>query len=722
MNDLNPSQTKAVQEINGPVLIVAGPGSGKTRVIAHRIAYLVKTCRISPYRIIAVTFTNKAAREMKERVEHLLGKAGGECTIGTFHAICARILRQDGHNIGIDKGFAIFDEDDQFKLIKDSLEELNLDPKKFVPRAVQSAISAAKSGLLGPEDYARNISSYFEEVVFRVYENYQKLLSQSNGLDFDDLLMKTVNLFKQKHEALVKYQSRYIHVMIDEFQDTNLAQYLLAKQIAGKYRNLFVVGDPDQSIYSWRHADLTHILNFEKDFPDAKVILLEQNYRSTQTILKAAAKLISVNKQRKPKDLWTDNEEGKPILIREAYNELEEAQFVAQEIENLQKRGLFSFKDCAIMYRINAQSRPLEEVFLRYGIPYRIIGGLRFYQRREVKDVIAYLRLIRNPEDAVSLKRVINIPTRGIGQKTLEDLTRWANSLELAPFKALERLAVEKENRPSFFSSRTIGALSYFYELLQKLRKQSQDLRLSELVSFILDETGYKDYIKETVEGEDRLENVLELVTVAQAYDDYAPIEGLAQFLDEVSLTSDVDELEEGKADAVTFITLHQSKGLEFPVVFIVGLEEGVLPHVKSFDDPGQMEEERRLFYVGMTRAEKQLYIFRAFRRSLMGGSTANPCSRFLRDIPGSLLTKGGEAQITPVAAKASVEQNTRRLPCPKSGTLVRHAYFGEGKVLSCSSPSRAVQDQEITIDFGGNLGIKRFLLSLAPLEVMESK
>lgn len=720
MNDLNPSQIKAVQEINSPVLIVAGPGSGKTRVIAHRIAYLVKTCRISPYRIIAVTFTNKAAKEMKERVGHLLGKAVDECTIGTFHAICARILRQEGHNIGIDKHVVIFDEEDQFKLIKDSLEELNLDPKKFVPRAIQSAISAAKSGLLGPEDYARNISSYFEEVVSRVYENYQKLLSQSHGLDFDDLLMKTVNLFKQKPEVLVKYQLRYIHVMIDEFQDTNLAQYLLAKQIAGKYRNLFVVGDPDQSIYSWRNADLTHILNFEKDFPDAKVILLEQNYRSTQTILKAAAKLISVNKRRKLKDLWTDNEAGKPIVIREAYNELEEAQFVAQEIENLRKKGLFSFKDCAVMYRINAQSRSLEEVFLRYGIPYRIIGGLRFYMRREVKDVIAYLRLIRNPDDAVSLHRVINVPTRGIGQKTVEDLTRWANSMELAPFKALERLVKEKDNRPTFFNSRTAGVLSHFYELMHKLGEKSLELRLSELVNLILDDTGYKDYIRETVEGEDRLENVLELVTVAQTYDDYAPGEGLAIFLDEVSLTSDIDDLEEGKADAVTLTTLHQSKGLEFPVVFIAGLEEGVLPHVKSLDDPGQLEEERRLFYVGMTRAQKLLYIFRAFRRSLMGGSTANPASRFLRDIPGHLLTTAAEAEVVPAAVKASTREiPARKLPSLKAGTLVRHAYFGEGTVLSCAG-SR--QDQEITIDFGGTLGIKKFLLSLAPLEVMESK
>ena len=721
MEDLNPSQIEAVQKIEGPVLIVAGPGSGKTRVIAHRIAYLVKVCRVSPYRIIAVTFTNKAAREMKERVEHLLGKAAGDVTIGTFHAICARILRQEGTNIGIEKGFVIYDEEDQFKLIKESLEELNLDPKKYVPRAVQSAISSAKSCLLSPEDYSGKTGSYFEEVVARVYENYQKHLSQSNALDFDDLLMKTVGLFRQKPEVLEKYQSRYVHVMIDEFQDTNLAQYLLAKYMAGKHRNLFVVGDPDQSIYSWRNADLTHILNFEKDFPDAKVVLLEQNYRSTQTIVKAAAKLISVNKQRKARDLWTENEAGRPITVREAYNELEEAQFVAQEVESLQRSGLFSYRDCAVMYRINAQSRSLEEVFLRYGIPYRIIGGLRFYQRREVKDVIAYLRLIRNPDDAVSLRRVINVPTRGIGQKTVEDVTRWANSLELAPLKAVQKLVEEKNNRPAFFNSRNIGALSHFYELMRKLAEKSQDARLSELVGFIIAESGYKEYVRETIGGEERLENVLELVTVAQGYDDYAPGEGLAQFLDEVSLTSDVDELEEGKADAVTFITLHQAKGLEFPVVFIVGLEEGVLPHVRSLDDSSELEEERRLFYVGMTRAEKRLYIFRAFRRSLMGGSTANPASRFLKEIPRDLLTAGGEGEPVPAAVGAPFQEAPvrRNLPCLKTGTQVRHAYYGEGTVLSCASGR---QDQEITIDFGKKLGIKKFLLSLAPLEVVDSK
>lgn len=730
LKDLNPSQGLAVQEINGPVLIIAGPGSGKTRVIAHRIAYLVKTCHISPHRIMAVTFTNKAAREMKERVHQLLGKAVEDCTMGTFHALCARILRQDGHNMGIERHFVIFDEEDQFKLIKDSLQELSLDPKKYVPRAIQSAISAAKSYLLGPQEYALKSSSYFEEVTARVYENYQKLLAQSNALDFDDLLMKTVNLFRDKPEVLAKYQMRYIHVMIDEFQDTNLAQYLLAKSVAGKYRNLFVVGDPDQSIYSWRNADLRHILNFDKDYPEAKVLFLEQNYRSTQSILKAASKLISFNHRRKPKNLWTENDEGRAITSIEAYNEGEEAQLVAREIANLQKDSLFSFKDCAVMYRINAQSRPLEESLLRYGLPYRLIGGLRFYHRREVKDVIAYLRLIRNPEDAVSLSRVINVPPRGIGQKTTEDLMRWASSLELSPFTALERLVKEgKDKLPSFFNSRTTGALSHFYELIQKMRARAQELRLEEFLDFILEETKYRDYILEDISGEERLENVLELRSVAQAYGQYAPGEGLALFLDEVSLTTDVDKLEEGKADAITLITLHQSKGLEFPVVFIVGLEEGVLPHIKSLDDPEETEEERRLFYVGMTRAEKRLYLFRAFRRSLMGRSTTNPPSRFLREIRDKVTIHREEAEVAPAGLGASLSQSAAketpttsppsRLPALKAGMLVRHTFFGEGTVLSLS---RKRQDQEVTIEFGGNVGIKIFLLSLAPLEIVDGK
>ena len=419
---LNPAQREAVEAIKGPLLILAGPGSGKTRVITHRVAYLVKLCGVSPHHIMAVTFTNKAAREMRERLEQLLGQAAEALTLGTFHAICARILRREGKAIGLDSSFVIYDEDDQLRLLKQVLEELNLDPKQYAPRALHSVISAAKSRLIGPEDYAQRVSSYFEEIVHRVYQRYQQLLSQGRAVDFDDLLMKTVQLFQNHPQILNRYRSRYVHILVDEFQDTNIVQYMLTKHLAGKYRNLCVVGDPDQSIYSWRFADLRNILSFEKDYPEAKVVFLEQNYRSTKTILEIASDVISGNVQRKPKKLWTENEDGTPVAVIESYNAEEEAHSVVNEIEKLTIQEQLSLKDCAVMYRVNAQSRALEEIFLRYGVPYKLVGGTRFYQRREVKDIIAYLKLIHNPQDNVSFARIINVPVRGIVQRTLSQL------------------------------------------------------------------------------------------------------------------------------------------------------------------------------------------------------------------------------------------------------------------------------------------------------------
>jgi len=429
--ELNPAQREAVEIIDGPLLIVAGPGSGKTRVITHRIAYLIKVCGINPHRIMAVTFTNKAAREMAERLEKLLGQTAGTLTLGTFHAICARILRQEGKIIGLDSRFVIYDEEDQLSLIKQSLQELDLDPKQYVPRAIQSAIKYAKSRLLTPSDYAQQTSNYFEGIVHRVYERYQQSLIRSHGVDFDDLLMRTVQLFNDHPNILSKYQSRYRHILVDEFQDTNITQYMLIKQLAGKHRNVCVVGDPDQSIYSWRFADLRNILSFEKDYPDARVVFLEQNYRSTKTILDVASSIISINSRRKPKRLWTENEAGVPISVIEAYNEDEEAQFVISEIERLVEQDLVSPGGCAIMYRVNAQSRALEETFMRYGVPYKLVGGTRFYQRREIKDIIAYLRLIQNPSDSISLSRIINVPGRGIGQRTLAELSGWAKNQDM---------------------------------------------------------------------------------------------------------------------------------------------------------------------------------------------------------------------------------------------------------------------------------------------------
>ncbi len=441
LEGLNPPQREAVQTTEGPLLILAGPGSGKTRVIAHRIAYLIANRRVSPHRILAVTFTNKAAREMRDRVYGLVGEQTRSVTLGTFHAVCARILRTDGEGIGVARGFAIYDDADQMSLMKRVLVDLQLDQKRYQPRALLAIVSRAKSELTTPQGYAQTTNSYFEEVVARAYERYQALLTENNALDFDDLLLKTVLLFRERDDVLRKYQERYLHVLVDEFQDTNVAQYVLARQLAGGHGNICVVGDPDQSIYSWRAADLRNILNFERDYPNARVVYLEQNYRSTQTILDSAHSIITVNQQRKEKKLWTEKGHGVPIVVHEAYDEEEEAEFVADQVESLVRSGDHRYGDIAVMYRTNAQSRPLEEVFVRENIRYRLVGGTRFYERREVKDVMAYLRLIHNPFDSVSLARVINLPTRGIGQRTLDELSRWAGSLQIPVYAALQVIA-----------------------------------------------------------------------------------------------------------------------------------------------------------------------------------------------------------------------------------------------------------------------------------------
>ena len=709
---LNPAQKEAVQTIEGPLLIVAGPGSGKTRVIAHRVAYLITVCGISPHRIMAVTFTNKSAREMKERIYHLLGKTVEGLTLGTFHATCARILRMEAQHIGLSKDFLIYDEGDQNSLLKRSIEQIGLDPKQYPPKAIGTAISAAKARLLAPQEYRHQVGSYYEEVVARVYERYQELLAQNSALDFDDLIMKVVQLFRSQSEVLAKYQSRYLHVMIDEFQDTNLAQYILSRQLAGKYKNICVVGDPDQSIYSWRQANLRHILDFEKDYPDVKIVFLEQNYRSSQTILKAAEHVIASNQQRKQKKLWTENEVGVPISVVQTYNEQEEAHFVVNEVERLVAKGSRKAGDIAIMYRTNAQSRALEEEFVRYGFPYRLVGGTRFYERREVKDVVAYLRLMHNPHDTVSLTRIINVPGRGIGQRTIAELTTWANEKGLSYYDALKLISQGEEPTP--FASRSAQALSHFVNMLDELIAKSEELSLADLLDLVLEKTGYKKYTLEGADGEERWDNILELRTVAAGYKDLEPREALAAFLEEVALVSDVDELDE-KVDAATLITLHQAKGLEFPVVFIVGMEEGVLPHFKSLPDPEQMEEERRLCYVGITRAEEKVYLVYTLRRSLMGSSAHNPPSRFLKDIPPHLIVSPGlQGAQAPHGQKMSSVSPLPSKPAFKAGEHVSHAMFGEGIVVNCLASG---DDHEVTVAFKGDAGVKRFLLSLAPLQ-----
>ncbi len=737
LEGLNPPQQEAVQTTEGPLLILAGPGSGKTRVIAHRIAYLVAERGVDPYRVLAVTFTNKAAREMRDRVYGLIGERTRALTLGTFHAVCARILRIDGERAGVARGFVIYDDADQMTVMRRVLSDVGIDPKRYQPRAVLAAISKAKSELTTPEGYAKMVASYFEEIVSRGYERYEAALEANSALDFDDLLLKTALLFRQNEDVLRKYQERYLHVLIDEFQDTNVAQYVLARQFAGLHRNICVVGDPDQSIYSWRSADLRNILNFERDYPDARVVYLEQNYRSTQNILDSAHSVISVNQQRKEKKLWTEKGPGGPIIAYEAYDEEDEAEFVANEAQSLVRSGDYHYGDIAVMYRTNAQSRPLEEVFVRENLRYRLVGGTRFYERREVKDVIAYLRLIHNPFDSLSLVRVINVPARGIGQRTLEELQRWSSEMGIPAYSALQLVAEQESSgddagqRRHPFASRTVKALLAFLELLNDLITEAPSLTVSDLLTRLLESIDYRQYLlSEFEDGEDRWDNVEELRNVAAEYDELAPDASLPTFLEEAALMTDTDDYDE-KVDAATLITLHAAKGLEFPVVFIVGLEEGLLPHIRSFDEPSQMEEERRLAYVGITRAKERLYLVRAFRRHHMGMATHNPSSRFLKDIPQELVALPESPGQQAAAPRTHIRAFHRPTspegeplpPMPSeaafaAGDHVRHSRFGEGIVVSCEFEG---SDQKVTVAFRGEAGIKKLLLSYAPLEKIEA-
>jgi DNA helicase-2/ATP-dependent DNA helicase PcrA len=752
---LNPAQREAVTYTGGPLLIVAGPGSGKTRVITHRIAYLVAVQGVRPWRIMAVTFTNKAAREMRERVSALLGEAAGDLTLGTFHAVCSRILRVDGAQIGIERGFNIYDDDDQMTLMKRVLTDLNVDTKKFAPRAILSTISRAKSELVTATEYARAAEDYFQEVVARAYEAYQTELRRNNALDFDDLLMRTVELFQSVQSVRERYQERYLHTLIDEFQDTNVVQYALAKLMAGVHKNICVVGDEDQSIYSWRSADYRNILNFNNDFEHAKVILLEQNYRSTQTILDSAQGVIRKNETRHEKTLWTENDAGVPVTLYEAQDDEEEARFVAKEIAAAVRGGERAPGDFAVMYRINAQSRPLEEAFMRAGLPYRLVGGTRFYQRREVKDILAYLRLIQNPVDEVSLLRVLNVPARGIGAKTVEELRRWAGAARLSIWEALVALGdgtVLPKGAPAFRGA-AMNALLRFRDLIADLREEAPGLTPPQLINAVAQRTKYERYLLDGFEdGEDRWANVQELVNAAAEYDALEPREALTALLENVALVSDVDELED-QSVATTLITLHAAKGLEFPVVFMAGMEEAVLPHIRSYDSPEQMEEERRLCYVGMTRARERLVLTYARRRAQHGMPVYNPPSRFLSDLPAHLtegrVSSDDDFYDRPTrlrAAAASIQVPPRRgagamgraaagLPAPgrvrvstgevaaaitsgerefSPGDRVRHPKFGEGIVVGQQDRGG---DQEVTVHFKGESGVKRLMVSYARLE-----
>ena len=729
LEGLNPAQRVAVETIEGPLLIVAGPGSGKTRVITHRIAYLVRACEVSPYRIAAVTFTNKAAREMRDRLQRLVGTRSDSLTVGTFHAFCAMLLRRDGTYVGLPSNYTIYDADDQLALIKQAMELAELDPKQNSPQAVRGHISRAKSVLLDSKGLAQRRESYFEESCARVYHHYEELLARNNAVDFDDLLMKSVQVLQEQEEVRSKYQERYLHLMVDEFQDTNVAQYRLARLLAGEHRNICVVGDPDQSIYSWRSADIRNILSFQQDYPDATTVSLEQNYRSTATILSAAKKLISANGIRLDKDLFTDNEQGPPVEIREAYDEAEEASYVVGEVSRLVKEEAHQPGDCAVMYRVNAQSRALEEACIHQGMRYRLVGGVRFYQRREVKDLLAYLRLLYNPQDEVNLSRVISVPPRGIGAKTVQELAQLAQREGIALIAAMQQVAIARtagEPLPVRLTSRAANAITGFVNTIEALLQQATELKIVDLIDRVIEDTGFGRYIRTGDDrADERWENIMELRQTAQEFNAEEPPDGLTSLLERISLVADVDNYQESE-DSVTLITLHQAKGLEFPVVFIVGLEEGLLPHSRSMESEEQLEEERRLCYVGMTRAERRLYLLRAFRRGFMGGSRPTIASRFLRDIPENLLAPGrAPKRLEPRRASwdswdpspATAAAQAPAKPTLQVGDLVRHTAFGEGIVMDCDP---VAGDIEVTVQFSGETGLKRLLLSFAPLEKLE--
>jgi DNA helicase-2/ATP-dependent DNA helicase PcrA len=731
LQGLNPAQREAVEAIEGPLLIVAGPGSGKTRVITHRIAYLVRVCGVSPYRIVAVTFTNKAAREMRDRLQRLVGTRADSLTVGTFHAFCALLLRREGELVGLPATYSIYDADDQLAVIKQAMELAELDPKRNPPQAIRSGISRAKSVLLDSQGLAQRRQNHFEELCARVYHHYEELLSRNNAVDFDDLLMKAVQLLKWHQEVRDKYQGRYLYLMVDEFQDTNVAQYQLARLLTGEDQNICVVGDPDQSIYSWRSADIRNILSFQRDYPRARTISLEQNYRSTGTILEAAQNLISVNGMRLHKGLFTDNTQGVPLVVHEAYDEEEEAAFVVGEVDRLVGQENLKPGDCAVMYRVNAQSRALEEACIRRGMKYRLVGGVRFYQRREVKDLVAYLRLLNNPLDEVNLTRVINVPRRGIGAKSVQELARWARSRDLPLFTATQRIAAARsagEPCPTPLAKRAGNAIADFATMVEDLTSSSVHLKIVELIDRVLEDTGLRRHIQNSDERpEERWENILELRDTAREFNAEQPGGGLASLLERISLVADVDSYEETE-ESITLITLHQAKGLEFPAVFIVGLEEGLLPHSRSMESDAQLEEERRLCYVGITRAQRRLYLLRAFRRGFMGSSGPTTSSRFLREIPAHLLAPAQRPQAAATASKPSSwgdwGPTSAVQPAPAAarldlhvGNLVRHSSFGEGVVMDFVASGG---DHEVTVHFKGSVGIKRLLLSYAHLEKIE--
>ena len=679
---LNEWQLEAVKTTNGPLLILAGAGSGKTRVLTYRVAYLINEENIDPYNVLAITFTNKAAKEMKDRIIGILGFKALGIQISTFHSLGVLIIKENYEKAGYKNNFTILDSDDSLTLIKKILKELNLDPKMYNPKAIRNQISGTKNQLLTSKEYEKYAMTDFEKVVFKVYQKYEDKLLVNNSLDFDDLLMLPIKIFRKYPEVLKHYQERFKYILIDEYQDTNEAQYTFVKMLSAKYKNICVVGDNDQSIYSFRGANYHNILNFEKDYPNCKVIMLEKNYRSTKTILNAANDVIKNNKERKDKNLWTDNELGNKIKYHRALDEKDEAFYVLQEVKKLIDQGI-KLNDIAVLYRTNAQSRNIEEALLRESIPYRVIGSFYFYNRKEIKDLISYLKVIYNSNDDISLLRIINVPKRGIGDKTIQNLTEKANSLNTSLFEAIDS-----------------GKELLFKQTINELKEISEKSSLTELIDQILNKSGIKNELEneKSIEADIRLENLEEFKTITKNYEENKGIASLDEFLNEISLVSDVEEYR-NRDDVITLMTIHSAKGLEFNNVFLIGMEEGIFPHQAAFFDNNELEEERRLCYVAITRAKEKLYIVNAKRRTLYGIDSVNPPSRFISEINKELLETDEVKEEFKSPIKRTIDTSIEY----KAGEHVLHDTWGEGVIIS-------VEDKILTVAFPHPNGIKKLM------------
>ncbi|WHH61386.1 DNA helicase PcrA [Petroclostridium sp. X23] len=724
LEGLNDKQKEAVLCTDGPLLILAGAGSGKTRVLTYRIAYLLQEKKVAPWSILAITFTNKAAKEMKERLERLVGDQINDMWVSTFHSACVRMLRRDIEKLGYERNFVIFDYADQQTVVKDCLKELRLNDKNFPPRSVLSEISKAKDELMDARTFSAVYESdYRMSKIAAIYSLYQKKLRQNNALDFDDIIMNTVTLFNENEDVLEYYQRKFKYILVDEYQDTNTSQYMLVSLLAQKHCNLCVVGDDDQSIYKFRGANIRNILDFEKEFKQATSIKLEQNYRSTQNILNAANHVIKNNYGRKGKELWTENTSGEKIHLFGANNEHEEGLYIAQEIERMRIEKGKRYSDFAILYRMNAQSRVIEDMLLREAVPYRVLGGLRFYDRKEIKDLIAYLRVIQNPMDNISLKRIINEPKRGIGKTTVENAEEIGNQRDMSIFTVISNV----DSIPAL--SRASAKLTDFVHMINSIRAEKDELNVTQLVNKILDSSGYMKALEkeETIEAQTRIENLKEFISIAMEFETGADEKTLEAFLEQISLVSDIDNYDE-EQDAAVLMTLHSAKGLEFPIVFLCGMEEGIFPGYRSSADQEELEEERRLCYVGITRAQEQLYITHAFQRTLFGSTMYNRLSRFIEEIPGEFIDgredkeetdfkQGQESVQMPKISEASIFSTNIIRPknVPQDfniGDVVFHKKFGKGLIIGIQPIGN---DAKLEIAFE-SVGTKNLMAAFANL------